>query len=156
MKKIGEYSARGIVSEDQTEDGNPQLITLFDGRFDTAYRITSFKIWPSNVLAGNAACGKLSKNDDGSTARATFFRADDDNQIAWAVTEMTTDGGTSGGFTDTIIDFDNLVVEDLYVYIRCETHETPINYLITMEKYEISEWKGALTMAVDRAQGDIS
>jgi hypothetical protein len=156
MKKIGEYTARGVVSEDETENGFPHLINLFDGRFDTAYKITSFKIWPTAVESGNAALGKLSKNDDGSTARATFFRADDDNQIAWAATEVVTDGGAAGGFTEEIIDHNNLVVEDLYVYIRCEDHGNLVNYMITMDKYEISEWKGALTMAVDRAQGDIS
>ena len=156
MKKIGEYTARGIVSEADTEAGNPQLITLFDGRFDTAYRITDFRIWASTVLAGETgACAKLSKNDDGTTSRTSFFRADDDNQIAWAVTEMSTDVGTAGGFTDLIIDHDNLVVEDLYVYVRSESATTKINYLVTMEKYEITDWKGALAMARDRAQGDL-
>ena len=151
MKKIGEYTARGQVSEDLTEQGIPDKITLFDGRFDTGYRVTDFKIWTSNVLAGTAAAAKLSTSGTSSTARADFFRADKNDQIAWAVTEMTTDGGTSGGFADAIVDFDNLVIEDLYVYVRCETHETPINYMITMEKYEITDWKGALAMARDRA-----
>ena len=151
MKKIGEYTARGQVSEDLTEQGIPDKITLFDGRFNTGYRVTDFKIWTSNVLAGTAAAAKLSTSGTSSTARADFFRADKNDQIAWAVTEMTTDGGTSGGFADAIVDFDNLVIEDLYVYVRCETHETPINYMITMEKYEISDWKGALAMARDRA-----
>jgi hypothetical protein len=151
MKKIGEYTARGQVSEDLTEDGFPDKITLFDGRFDTGYRVTDFKIWTSNVLSGTAAAAKLSTSGTSSTARADFFRADKNDQIAWAVTEMTTDGGTSGGFADAIVDFDNLVIEDLYVYVRCETHETPINYMITMEKYEITDWKGALAMARDRA-----
>ena len=151
MKKIGEYTARGTVSEDETEDGQPDRITLFDGRFDTGYVVTDFKVWTSNVLAGTAAAAKLSTSGTSNTARSSFFRANRIDEIAWAVTEMTTDGGTSGGFADVIIDPDNLVVEDLYVYVRCETHETPINYLITMEKYEISDWKGALTMAKDRA-----
>ena len=151
MKKIGEYTARGQVSEDLTEQGIPDKITLFDGRFDTGYRVTDFKIWTSNVLAGTAAAAKLSTSGTSSTARADFFRADKNDQIAWAVTEMTTDGGPSGGFADAIVDFDNLVIEDLYVYVRCETHETPINYMITMEKYEITDWKGALAMARDRA-----
>ena len=151
MKKIGEYTARGSVSEDLTEQGLPDKITLFDGRFDTAYRVVDFKIWTSNVLAGTAAAAKLSTSGTSSTARADFFQADATDQLAWAVTEMTTDGGTSGGFADAIIDRDNMVIEDLYVYVRCETHETPINYMITMEKYEITDWKGALTMARDRA-----
>ena len=84
MKKIGSYTTRGIVSEDETEDGQPQKIPLFDGLFTTGYRVTSFKIWSSNILSGAAGCvGKLSKNDNGVSAREDFFRADDDNQIAW-------------------------------------------------------------------------
>ena len=88
MKKIGEYTARGVVSEDETEQGFPDKITLFDGRFDTAYRITGFKIWTSNVLAGTAAAAKLSTSATSSTARTDFFRADENDQIAWAVTEL--------------------------------------------------------------------
>ena len=45
MKKIGEYTARGILSEADTEAGNPQQIPLFDGSFKTAYRVKEFYIW---------------------------------------------------------------------------------------------------------------
>jgi hypothetical protein len=152
MKKIGEYTTRGQVSEDETEEGNPQKIELFDGRFDTGYRITDFKIWTSNVLAGTAAAAKLATTDTSPTARSNFFNAHHNDQIAWAVTEMQTDGGHSGGFADSIVDPDNMVIEDLYVYVRCETHETPINYMITMEKYDITDWQGALSMVRNRSQ----
>ena len=159
MKKIGEYTARGTVSEEDTTSGNPQLVNLFDGRFDTAYRIIEFKIWGSDYDGSSNpdAIGKLSKNDDGSTSPGIFMRADDDNQIAWATTAADTQAGTSGGFSQSIIDPDNLVVEDLYVYVRARNSTTtdPINYLIIMEKYEISDWQGALAMARDRAQGDL-
>ena len=118
MKKIGDYTARGIVSEDDTTSGSPQLIPLFDGRFDTAYRVVEFKIWAASWDSNSNpdVIGKLSKNADGVTTQANFMRADDDNQIAWA--------GTAGS-TETfvaplvgLVDPDNLVVEDLYVYVR--------------------------------------
>jgi hypothetical protein len=157
MKKIGEYTARGIVTEADTTEGNPQKIPLFDGRFDTAYRVKEFYIWGAtyNASAPPDCIGKLSKNDDGVTASANFFRADDDNQIAWA--------GSSGGSDTiaadkfTIIDPDNMIVEDLFVYARCASTSdvTAVNYLVIMEKYEITDWQGALSMARDRAQGDI-
>ena len=157
MKKIGEYTARGVVSEVNTTDGNPQEIPLFDGRFDTAYRVVEFYIWGSDFgsSAGPDCIGKLSKNDDGVTSAADFMRADDDNQIAWATSGASTDGG-SAPFAESIIDPDNLIVEDLYVYARSTNTETsdPINYLIVMEKYEITDWQGALSMARDRAKGD--
>jgi hypothetical protein len=156
MKKIGEYTARGIVSETDTEAGNPQRIPLFDGSFKTAYRVTSFRVWGSDFSNNsNSDCiGKLSKNDDGVTAAVNFMRADDDNQIAWAVSAAQSDAGGQT-IDDMIIDRDNLVVEDLYVYVRCPNATTPINYLVEMEKYEITDWQGALAMARDRAQGDL-
>ena len=158
MKKIGEYTARGIVSEVDTEAGNPQRIPLFDGTFKTAYRVTAFYIWGSNWSGstGPDCIGKLSKNDDGSTSAATFMRADDDNQIAWAGNNGTGDAPANPLTENSIIDRDNLVVEDLYVYVRtAAAQSTAINYLIEMEKYEISDWQGALAMARDRAQGDL-
>ena len=158
MKKIGEYTARGVVSEDDTTGGNPQKISLFDGRFDTAYRVIEFYIWGSDfgATANPDVIGKLSKNDDGVTAAADFMRADDDNQIAWATSGATTDAG-GAPFAEAIIDRDNLVVEDLYVYARTNQAGTgdKINYLVIMEKYEITDWQGALAMARDRAQGDL-
>tara|TARA_Y100000004_G_scaffold141719_1_gene161154 strand:- start:709 stop:1176 length:468 start_codon:yes stop_codon:yes gene_type:complete len=155
MKKIGEYTARGIVSEGETNQGDPQRIPLFDGRFDTAYRVTGFKIWGSDFggLDNAEVVGKLSKNDDGSTAPESFLRADDDNQVAWA--------GASGGVAfwateASVIDRDNLIVEDLYVYVQTSgTGGDPVNYLVELDKYEITDWQGALTMARDRAQGDL-
>ena len=156
MKKIGEYTARGIINEEETEAGNPQQIPLFDGRFDTAYRVKEFVIWPSSYdsSTGPDVIGKLSKNDDGITIGANFMRADDDNQIAWSGMLGGTDQLQAG---DTIIDPDNLIVEDLYVYARSasSTKTTAINYLVVMEKYQISDWQGALAMARDRAQGDL-
>jgi hypothetical protein len=153
MKKIGTYTARGIVNETETTDGQPQKIPLFDGRFDTAYTVTKFQVWSSNIVNGAAGCvGKLSKNDLGVTAQNGFFRADDNNQIAWAVSEMQSDAGGLGVFDKFIIDRDNLIIEDLYVYVRAEGATTPINYLIEMDKYDITEARGALTMARDRQQ----
>ena len=153
MKKIGDYTARGIVSESETEAGLPQKIPLFDGSFKTGYRVIGFKVWASSYDSSSSpdCIGKLSKNDLGITAAANFFRADDDNQIAWATSAGSSDGGL--GFGDSILDKDNLIVEDLYVYVRTTgTNTNAINYLIEMEKYSISDWQGALSMARDKQQ----
>ena len=157
MKLLGYYTARGIVTEAETEAGSPQLISLYDGTFLTAYRVTGFKIWGANFASSSTnpdVIGKLSKNATGSTGASNFFRADDDNQIAWAVSAAGLDGGGQP-FAESIIDRDNLCVEDLYVYARCTgTNTNPVNYLIEMEKYSISEEQGALLMARDRADGE--
>lgn len=158
MKKIGEYTARGIVTEEQTEAGEPQLIRLFDGRFNTGYIITKFNVWAADTDSNvNVDClGKLSKNAIGTTSFASFFRADDDNQIAWAVSGFGLDGSNAGQFAESIIDRDNFVVEDLYVYVRCADPDDAsiVNYYIEMDKYEVTEFKGALAMARDRADGE--
>ena len=157
MKKIGQYTARGTINEADTAAGNPQKIPLFDGSFSTAYRVIGFHIWGSDYGgSANPDCiGKLSKNDIGTLSAGNFMRADDDNQIAWAWFGASTDAGGSSS-QDPIIDKDNLVVEDLYVYGRSVNTETtdPINYMVVMEKYEISDWQGALAMARDRADGE--
>ena len=155
MKMIGTYTARGILTEVDTEAGNPQKIPLFDGSFETGYKVVEFKIWGSTFSSGSEgdALGKLSKNDDGVTSHTNFLRADDDNQIAWASSQADTDHFITA---PSIVDPDNLVVEDLYVYARTRgTNTNAINYLVVMEKYEIDDWQGALAMARDRAQGDL-
>ena len=159
MRLIGRYTARGVVSESDTEAGRPQKVPLFDGSFETAYRVTAFYIWGADWSGSTKpdCIGKLSKNDDGVTAAANFMRADDDNQIALATTSGDIDSGVRGGFSESIIDPDNLVVEDLFVYVRTASSANTdlINYIIELEKYEIDDWQGALAMARDRAQGDL-
>jgi len=155
MKVIGQYTARGTISEDETDAGNPQRIPLFDGSFKTAYRVKEFYIWGADLssVSNNDVAGKLSKNDDGSTAAESFFRADDDNQIAWAGGEGHQD---TFKMSASIVDPDNLVVEDLFVYAATQgTTSVRINYLVIMDKLEITDWQGALAMARDRAQGDL-
>ena len=49
------------------------------------------------------------------------------------------------------MDPENLIIEDLFIYAAINTTaDVNINYLITMEKYEISDWQGALAMATER------
>jgi len=153
MKKIGEYTARGIVSESETIAGEPAKITLFDGRFDTAYRVKEFYIWGSDwgTSSGPDVIGKLVTKDNEPTSAGGFMRSDNQNQIGWA--------GSSGGTDSTsqivkgIVDPDNLIIEDLYVYARGANSSTsdPINYMIILEKYAITDWQGALAMARDAA-----
>ena len=45
MKKIGEYTVRGRLAAQETAK-----IQLFDGRFDTAYKIKDFKKWNFHFL----------------------------------------------------------------------------------------------------------
>ncbi len=153
MKKIGEYTVRGLLSEDESETMPYQRkITLFDGRFDTGYRVTEFHIWGSswNTSSQPDVVGKLATEAGLTTTASGFLNAGDNREIAWA-------GGNggldTGGTTFSIVDPDNMIIEDLHVYVRGNVDTTDVNYLIKMEKYDISDWQGALSMVRNKSQG---
>lgn len=156
MKKIGTYTIRGSASETESEatssHGNGIRIPLFDGRFDTGYKIVEFYVWPQNFSGSSQpdVLGKLTTSGDCSPNAADFFNAGDNREIAWSAGLGQTDGNT-GVMGQAVIDPDNLVVEDLYFFARGGTDTAQVNYLAVLEKYEISEWRGALSMAKDRA-----
>ena len=151
MKKIGEYTVKGQTSEDESEGvPGPVQIPLFDGRWDTGYRVVEFSIWAGTWSnSSNPDCiGKLATSPNAGTSTVNFMNANDNREIAWAGANG---GLDSGGQTFSIIDPDNMIVEDLYVYARAVTDSTPVNYLVKLEKYDITDWEGALSMAKDRA-----
>ena len=153
MKKIGTYTTRGQVSEQETEAGNPQKVPLFDGRFDTGYRVVGFKIWAANY-SGNShsdVIGKIATNDSATTAAGDFMDASNVGEIAWCATQGSIDGG--GGFIE-VVDPENLIVEDAYIYVRHGGTTGPVNYMVTFEKYEFNTWRGALAMANERASNE--
>ena len=146
MKKIGEYTTRGRLME-----GTEDKITLFDGRFDTGYRITEFTVWASDVSSSsNDVCARLSTEALGAMpSSGNMMDAGDNVQIAWAGIQAGTAGFNNPG---SIVDPDNMIVEDLFIAGQSGGSSIEINYLITMEKYEFSDWKGALTMVRNRSQ----
>lgn len=154
MKMIGKYTTRGRLTETESEEG-PARINLFDGSFKTAYRVIEFYIWPSSVSSTQTSdlVGKLATSDGLNDQAALFFNAEDGREIAWAGTGSDA-LDTWGQNSNMVVDPDNLIVEDLYVYVRGAIDAAPVNYMIVMEKYEISDWQGALTMARDKAMGD--
>ena len=84
MKKIGEYTCKGSYIPDGGFNlDNPRRISLFDGRFDTGYRIVEFYVWGKGIEPGqdNDVLGLLSTENDN---RNQFFRAESNIQIAWA------------------------------------------------------------------------
>ena len=153
MKLIRRYTARGKLSENDSEAGNPAKIELFDGRFDTGYKVVKFYVFAASSGGSTTGdvIGKVCTSPNCETGPGDFFNSNDPREIAWAWSEVGTDSG--GGGLDQIIDEENFAVEDLYVYARGQQDTAGVNYLVVLEKYEISDWEGALAMAKDR-QGD--
>jgi hypothetical protein len=149
MKKIGTRTVVGSMGISTTSiGGDRKRIQLFDGRFDTGYRVTKFFVW---TLDGECH-GTLSTVDEGSTSSSAgdhMMDAGDNTQIAWA----SGPASGSGPLADGIVNPDNMIIEDLFIRGYCTTTSDPWNFYIELEKYDISDWQGALAMVRNRAQG---
>ena len=112
-KYIGTFTARGKISENDSEQGRPARVRLFDGQFDTAFKVIEFYVWGASTGGSTTGdcVGKLSTSPNVESGPGDFFNADDAREFAWAYSEVGTDSG--GGGLDQIIDPENLLVEDL-------------------------------------------
>ena len=148
MKMIGEYTARGSIRSDRTLN----RIILDDGRFDTAYRVTHFELAPHTTGSTTAQVytGKLLTNDD--QAAGENWNWDRNGEIAWAMFAFDANGVSTPNVVTTV-DPDNLVVQDLFVLAdEGVGSDVKVNYMIKMEKYDITDSQGALAMVRNRSQ----
>lgn len=147
MKKIGDYTVRGQIPEGAT---NTERIILFDGKFDTAYRVTEFVIAGIRADDSSSDCvGVLMTEDTGRNA--DFWDWSDVREIGWASTDHRTADGVQETFS--LVDPDNLVVQDLFITVNNRSASNPqVNYFIRMEKYEVGEDLGVVSMVRNRSQ----
>tara|TARA_Y100001973_G_C5141280_1_gene303057 strand:- start:97 stop:522 length:426 start_codon:yes stop_codon:yes gene_type:complete len=140
MKKIGQHVLKGKFDPD---DGVIR-ITLFDGKFDTGYRVVKFEHALSNPLVNEEY-----KVVVGTSPNITnTFSWDKNIEIAWGY------GGnnntTSATFSNfAFVDPENLIIEDLYL-VGNNLGTGLINYMITLEKYDLTDWEGAAAMAINK------
>ena len=143
MKKIGNYTLRGSGA-----DNAVTRIKLFDGRFDTAYKVTKFVVAGVDItsVSETDVNGCLGTTVDAPSATWDWA---DNRQIGWA--SLRGIEAASVGDPFSLIDKDNLIVEDLFLYLN-GNGSAQVNYYIEMEKYDISDWQGALAMVRSNAQ----
>mgnify|MGYP006908263610 CR=1 FL=1 len=151
MKVIGEYTCRGTITPSLTD---PHKITLFDGRFDTGYRIKKFVVAPYDMDNTNI------RTYVGKVATATGldpreWNWADQREIAWSYFALDANNASNPNSFEQV-DMNQIIVEDVYVYADEPGGATSqfTNYYIEFEKVEITDWQGALTMAKDKAMGD--
>ena len=110
MKKIGEYTCRGTVNTDDTLD----RIILDDGRFDTGYRVTDFKVFihDTDGTSIRVITAKLMTDDDAQAG--INFNADNNEEIGWAVYNFDGNDPRMPHYW-SLVDPDNLVVQDLFI-----------------------------------------
>ena len=151
MKVIGEYTCRGTITPSDTD---PKRITMFDGRFDTGYRIKKFVVSPYDIDNANIR-NYLGKVGTSSSLGNTTWNWADQREIAWSAFVWDANSNAPGNSFEQV-DKDQIIVEDVYVYgIEAAGPSTSfMNYYIEFEKVDIKEWEGALAMARDKAIGD--
>ena len=147
MKKIASHTIRGAVASSDTA---MERLQLFDGRFDTGYRVTFFEVSIRDRDNNNTivASAKLATEDVGDNQKWYWS---DNREIAWAYGSA--DGNSLNvAAPETIIDEDNMIVQDLFIGAVANSSCT-VNYLIKLDKYDITDWQGALAMVRNKSQG---
>jgi hypothetical protein len=150
-KYMGTYTARGTVTENESEQNGPTRIRLFDGKFNTGFVVREFYVWGATYSnsSGPDVIGKLATSPNCLDTPVDFMLAADSREIAWSGHNGGLDFMSAGEFH--IIDPENLIVEDLWFYARGVTDTVNVNYMIVMDKYDITDTMGVVTMAKDRA-----
>jgi len=141
MKKVGEYTVRGRLAAQETAK-----IQLFDGRFDTAFKVVDFKVAPASMTSGEDAFMYIATKEGIGSVNGQTWDWSNNVEIAWAL-----QGSNSSNTFDQVqvIDPDNLIVEDLFI---TNSNVGIANYIITMEKYDITSARGALAMVRNNSQ----
>lgn len=146
MKKIGSYTARGIMSGNNAVE----RVTLFDGRFDTGYVVTKFMVVILDPDNSSFDCFGILGTEFATIG--TQWDLSNNEQIGWA--SMNNAGAATGPLAQpfSLIDRDNLIIEDLFIYGETNSAGSQMNYYIEMDKYEFTDAKGALTMVRNKSQ----
>jgi hypothetical protein len=145
MKKIGEYTLQGSI-----DDSEKVKIRLFDGKFETGFRVVEFVLFPMTPASANSEVyGVLATEEADATSDWTAYKQ---TQIGWA--SVRTDGAYGVATPFSLVNPDNLIVEDLWIFANDGTgsSEAIINYYIKMEKYKFSDSRGALAMVRNKSQ----
>lgn len=140
MKSLRMYTARGKVLA-----GEVERLKLFDGQFDTAYRIIDFSIAPQDITTSENVMMKVLTE---FKAHNTGWFWADNREVAWAQFDRAT-SVSPGEFNR--VDKDALIVEDLFLDCTADSGEF-VNYMLTLEKVKISDWLGALAMVRNSSQ----
>ena len=147
MKKIGEYTTRGSVQTDNSVN----RISLDDGSFKTGYRVVEFVVAPNTIgtTSGQVYTAKLMTDD---AAVGINWNWDNNEEIAWSIFAFDANAISMPNMFSQVAP-DNLVIQDLYLVAdEGLGTDTKMNYFIRLEKYEITDWQGALSMVRNRSQ----
>jgi hypothetical protein len=137
---------RGIANS-----GVTKRLIVDDGRLNHGYRVVRFEIFPVDMASAAADCsGVLALDYDATTLE---WRADDNRQIAWSSTTMSTSYSLNNK-TD-IIDPDHVALMDLWILAYTNGSDDRVNYLIELETVDLTDDQAILTLIKERSQDDL-
>ena len=148
MKKLARYVVRGQVTP---EDSGGNRIQLFDGLFTTGYRITRFElsIADRDNTSTVVCSGKLSTEPSQDNTTWDWSNVE---ELAWASSSWDANGLGNATPFPTVIDPDNMIIEDVFISAFSGAQGVLVNYLIEFEKYEFTSWDGAATLVRNLSQ----
>jgi len=148
VKYVSSHILRGQI-DTGTYNGSENRIQLFDGQFDTGFKVVEFKISPVQPLSNHDLVSVLSTHENSALGEYDFSNQE---QVAWAQYGIWHDTGLFA-VRDDIIDEDNMIVMDLWINSYTTGDATQMNYYIKLDKYNFSSWEGALSIVRNQSQG---
>ena len=147
MKRVkgGTKVLRGVIQNNSYQN-QENLIQLFDGKFTTGYKVVEFELTTTHPSSDIEIVGGLSTKPKSTISNWDF---NDVEEIAWATWNAPT---SSRPYNFSLIDPNNMVVEDMYVRAYVSPDTGSVNYFIKLEKYEFTAWDGAATMVRNQSQ----
>ena len=125
---------------------NVEKVLLFDGSFNTAYKILDFQITPTNILFSeeiSATVNTIELPHDSNWNWAL------NTQVAWSAWGVPINS-RFGRYSN--VDDEVLIVEDLFIDFSGDSDQT-INWELKLEQVSIKDYEAALAMVNARAQG---
>ena len=132
-----------------TNNINGHQIQLFDGSFNTGYRIEKFLIAPSTPTSNNEIIAKAHTTPS-STGAISVWSWEVSTEVAWSAWNAPT---SSRNTVFELVDPNHLIIEDLYLtnyFVSGDSGD--VNYFIELQKYKFPAWTGALGMVQARSQ----
>lgn len=125
---------------------NVEKVLLFDGSFNTAYKILDFTIVPTDPLASEEISATVNTIE---TTHTSIWNWALNTQVAWASygAPISTRFGQYSN-----VDEEAIVVEDLFIDFSGDSGQT-INWELKLEQVSIKDYEAALAMVNARAQG---
>lgn len=138
---MARHTLRGRVAAQETK-----RLIVDDGQLNVGHRVVEFVVWATGIDSSEDPECILGKSSDMNNE----WDASDNRQIGWA---GQTTSSTSRIMGFNLLDPDNIVIQDLFIYNRADTEEA--NYLVVVEPVSLTDDEAVLQLIKERGQDDI-